>query len=455
MATKKQTKALPSSHPEKENEESSIEFLSIFKGFRYRITCLGTAISMINKSRNAELTYKIQGLFEWSKNNNISITEDVNGDSVKLNFSIPEKDISTFHYMQEEMNAIEHASYVMRRNLIISLVSEFDNLLAELIKLAFRIQPKILDSSSRSLTLSELSKFSTVDEAREYLIEKEVENVLRENHSEQLNYIQKKFSLKDLCKIPGWVNFIEVTERRNVFVHCDGKVSRQYISVCKEKGIKLTENCDLNTILDVDNDYFHNSYKELLKIGIVLTQKMWRQLKPGEQRSADDVIAQLCFELILVGEYDLAIEILTYSETNFYGKSTSEITRMNSKLNKAQAYKWMGKAKEMKSILDKIDFTAVKDEFKLAQLVLDDKFIEAAQIVEKIGSKSDLIKEDSYGTWPIFREFIKSEEFTSSFEVVFNREFNRNIEESIKVPEEVMSETSHLEEFNPIVEKAV
>lgn len=434
-----------------EGNNDPVSFHSILNIFQYRITCLGTALDMIQTSEYQSITVHSLNIYHRAKNNNyITNEEEIEGGRISYTFSIPENDSSTARAItSHQMNiaGISHASYIMRRNLIVSLVSEVDNLIAALIKLGFSLHPNTLDSSDKKFSLSDLSKFSNIDDAKDSLIEKEIETVLRGSHSAQFDYIQKKFNLKELCKIPGWSNFVEITERRNVFVHCDGMVSRQYISVCQQNKISLPEDCKPGVQLDVDTDYFNESYKNILKVGVILTHKMWRQLQPNDRELADGLINDLFLQLIRMEDYDLAIELLHFNEMNFFDKKTLQRMRMTSTINKAQAYKWKKDKAKMTQALSKLDFSAVNDDFKLAELVLKDDFDGAAKLVERIGSKSEYTTEHSYREWPIFKEFRESEKFTKAFEVAFNKKFNLTIEDNITLPEDSL-DVSNLDESN-------
>lgn len=68
-------------------------------------------------------------------------------------------------------------------------------LLGSLIKEIFRIKPEILNGSEKNLTYKNLIRFDSLNAARDFIIENEVESVLRESHSEQFNWLEKKLSM--------------------------------------------------------------------------------------------------------------------------------------------------------------------------------------------------------------------------------------------------------------------
>ena len=51
--------------------------------------------------------------------------------------------------------------------------------------------------------------------------------------------------------LPSFKDFIEISERRNLFVHTGGIVSEQYIEVCKKYGCIIENKVGDN--LDVDH----------------------------------------------------------------------------------------------------------------------------------------------------------------------------------------------------------
>jgi hypothetical protein len=424
-----------------ETGNQNLDFVSVHTNFHYQILCLMTTLEIINKGVEQKRNELNVGIYNWAKKSNKITDQTIDEEKGLLNFTFSFSD-DDHKAIKSQIDVIERAGYMARKNTLISLVSEFDNFLSNLIKLGFKTCPNILKSSDKNIKRNQVFEFSTLDELFDNLIDKEVETVLRQSHSDQIDYIENTFKVKDLKSIPHWDSFIEITERRNIFVHCDGKVSQQYLYICRKHQVDIPNDCQLGTILDVDSIYLIKSYLAFVNIAIILAQKMWRQLKPNEKEHADALISQTCFTLIKTKGYDSALELLEFTEANFFDKFTSGATRLTVVLNKAQVYKWKGESKKMDNILNKLDFSTCNDEFKLAELVLRDKFSEAAGLVRKISTGSNYINEAAYREWPIFREFKQTSEFLDNFKIVFGKEFNPTTEESLTV------DKSYLEEDN-------
>ena len=94
------------------------------------------------------------------------------------------------------------ALQLVPRGLLVALVSQFDAYVGGLIRQLFKLRPEMVDSSANTLTFEQLVEFGSIEVAREYVIDKEIESVLRQSHADQFEWLEKKFNLplrKDLA----------------------------------------------------------------------------------------------------------------------------------------------------------------------------------------------------------------------------------------------------------------
>jgi hypothetical protein len=122
---------------------------------------------------------------------------------------------------------------------LIGLVGAYDVFLANLIRCIFVERPEMLSSSERNISYKDLTEIGSVEAAREQIIEKEVESVLRESHSQQIDWLEKKLDIPLRKDLKIWSEFIELCERSNLLSHANGLVSSQYIAVCKRHDVDL------------------------------------------------------------------------------------------------------------------------------------------------------------------------------------------------------------------------
>jgi hypothetical protein len=313
------------------------------------------------------------------------------------------------------------AQGIIPRSLLVSAVSIFDAFIGSLVKACLQLQPGFLNASERSFTFSELNQFSTLDDVKEHVIEKEIESLLRSSHSEQFRWMESKFSLPLTKGLNSWPTFLELTERRNLFVHADGRVSSRYLQVCGSDNIYVQDGLAIGKQLEATPEYLEKAHICLSEIGIKLAHVLWRKLRPNEIEEADKTLNQICYDYLVDEEYDLALIILNFA-TGTLKKWSNEDYRRMLIINLAIAYKWLNHDDKCLKTLDDEDWTASALKFRLAVAVLRDKFNEAAILMKEIGAQRE-VKEESYRQWPLFKRFRETSLFLPTFRDVFGKEF--------------------------------
>src|SRR5438045_9711923 len=113
-------------------------------------------------------------------------------------------------------------SSVIPGSFLVALMSQFDTFLGRIIRAIYLINPRVFSISEKSVTYSKLMEFESISDAHEYIIEREVDIVLRDSHEEQFKYLEDRVNVNMREQLRAWPDFVEVTERRNLFVHTDG-----------------------------------------------------------------------------------------------------------------------------------------------------------------------------------------------------------------------------------------
>src|SRR5690606_26781443 len=112
----------------------------------------------------------------------------------------------------------------------------------------------------RMLTYKQLLELDSIEVARDRLIEGEIEAVLRQSHTDHYKWLESKCSIKLRENLASWPRFVELTERRNLFVHTHGVVSSQYLSVCSQHKCAV-DGLAVGARLDASKDYLIDAYK--------------------------------------------------------------------------------------------------------------------------------------------------------------------------------------------------
>ncbi|MCU7282684.1 hypothetical protein OC926_22805 [Pseudomonas peradeniyensis] len=322
--------------------------------------------------------------------------------------------------LQRAFEDIAIFSLSLPRMALVSVVSTFDAYLARLMRNVYHVKPEILNSCERQLTFTELIQFGSIEKARDFIIEKEIEGLLRNSHVAQFNWLSKTLNLT-LTDLPAWKDFVELTERRNLLVHADGVASIHYIETCKKHGIVLEDGTTLGSRLEITPKYYKNACNCVAEIGLKLGQVLWRKLLPKELERAEDSFIKTTFDLLIQGDYRLAEQLLIISKERSFKKLNAE-SECYMSINLAIALKGQKKEEDCKKLLSAIDFSALSRKFKLANFVLLDMHAEAADLMIKIGT-FDEPKQRDYHEWPLFKWFRKTIEFKEAYHQVFGEEF--------------------------------
>lgn len=340
-------------------------------------------------------------------------------DEDKKTYDVPAEHLWEINRLAKKNLRAETAGDLLPRTFLVSFVSVYDAHVGRLIQAVLKTRPEILDTSERMLTYRQLLELDSIEIARDRLIEGEIEAVLRQSHADHFRWLEGKCSIKLRENLASWPKFVELTERRNLFVHTHGVVSSQYISVCRQHKCSI-EGVSVGTKLDAQKDYLVDAYKCLYELGVKLSQVLWRKLLPAELEKADTALNSLAYELLVDEKYDLATRLLDFAVNVLPRHSTDSYKRIFV-VNLAQAYKFSGNEAACKALLDKYDWSSCGDDYAICLWVLKGDFEAAAKVMRRIG-KTGAVKEGAYADWPIFRKFRESPEFKAAYLEVYGKE---------------------------------
>lgn len=404
---------------ESETEIVKPDFAKEIDNFIKHIEAQADIVPLVMGLLSVKLVQESKHVDKYVKENGI-IEKEENGDE-KGKLLIPSEKFKEFIELNDKVETTDLAYNLLPVNFVVSFVSQYDAYLGGLIRVMFLSKPEMLNSSEKNMLFSELIKFESIEEAREFIVEKEVESVLRDSHLKQFKWLENKLGITLRKDLPSFSDFIEITERRNLFVHCNGVISRQYIEVCKENGVNNIDKAKLGQKLNANPGYFNKCYIVLFEIGVKLGQVIWRKLHPEEIEKADAHLNNVCYQLLLKGHNKLALNLLTFATDTIKKHHDQEIVCVLT-INKALAHYLSDKKEECKNVLKKHDWSATNDKFKLAIAVLNEDYETAIDLMKSVGTSNKHINQDAYREWPLFRQFRKTDEFKAAYKEIFNEE---------------------------------
>lgn len=356
-------------------------------------------------------------------------------DSETGDMTIPVKHYREFQKRERHKIRTERALSLVPQSYLVSLVSLYDQFYAGLVRLVYRIEPEKLKESNKPFCYRDLCEYSSVQEVKVEIVDETVEDLLRDSHVKQFEWLATAMGLSTLKEFAEWPAFVELTERRNLFVHSDGVVSQQYINVCNSEKVHLPKEVVKGSQLLVDKDYFEKSFKTLYVVGIKLTQMLahtvYDKQYPNNYERIDKILISNVYELISEELYDVAISVSDFALNNRYFKHEPN-DKCYIVLNYAQAYKWNGQPEKCQELLDNAGSSIWKDELLIPKLALEDKFEQVYVKMRAVGDKSEILTPENYRQWPIFKEIRKEKAFADVFKEIFKEELETNIPKKVE-----------------------
>lgn len=386
-------------------------------------------IDGLQKATNISMVLAIK-LFKKEKEDLEKYIEDnakkLKKDKNNWSFVFDVKDQSEYEKLETRVNHTNVALKMLPRSLFVSMVSQFDLLVAELMREVLEKYPNII-SKEKNLSYEEIVKLNSIKQAKEYFVEDEIDSVLRGDHAGHIEWFERKIGieLKKHLKKEEWCAFIELTERRNLYVHADGIVSQQYVKVLSKNDAAEAKKVKIGDVLDVSPEYLEKIYKDLYLLSLKLAWLVSRKIESKKIEKIDSEYINLGASLISEGKFSMSENLLEFvRKTNF---DSRELEKNYLRINMALAMKLSGKKKEALELLDEKDWSSTKPEFELAVCVIRGKHKEALSLMEVVGDKSKIVRKESYDTDPIYADLRKQKGFSKVYKKIFGEEFVENV----------------------------
>jgi len=296
------------------------------------------------------------------------------------------------------------------------LIGAYDVFLSNLIRLIFTARPELLSTSERNISLKDLIEIGSIEAARERIIEKKVETVIRKSHPEQIEWLAGKLNVPLTKDLQIWPEFVELCERRNLLTHTSGIVSAQYLKVCQEHGCSV-EDTQVGHKLKITAPYYRNAVQIIREFGMILIQVVWRKLTPEDINSADSELNGFAYRLITRRRYKAASTMLRFGLYEMK-KHGSDAVRKMMVVNYANAIKLGGDRVQAAKILDDEDWSASTDDYRVCVAAVKGETATVVRMMKAV-VESEKMKVEHFREWPVFETMRADSEFASAFEQQF------------------------------------
>lgn len=320
---------------------------------------------------------------------------------------------------------------------LIYLISLYENFLQNMIKFMVKLYPNLLPKN-KELLYKDFVKYSSFEEIQDFYTESYIRTVMWWNSLDQIQEIEK--ILKDencvFTEILPLKELIEISSRRNLYVHNEWRINEQYIKNCATAGLNIEWKVWDKLVIDKDyfNKTFYIIYEITLKIAYLIFCKCSN--KNEEIKNFDNFLNDNCIDLISDYHNDdklnLWIKLLDFAYKYTSKNRNHGALKRYYAVNLALCYKMKWEINKCKSTLKKEDWSVATQNFQLALAVLDENWDLAANLMEvatikKMNSKNmseeGKFTEQQYQELPIFFEFRKTKQFKDKYKKIFKKEY--------------------------------
>ena len=375
---------------------------------------------LCNKSNSANKAYK-KFLREKALHSGFS-EETVSSENSLL---VPSEILQELNIKEGTAKAFDFISERLFETQFVDCITTFDVFLMSLFRSIFAICPDILNSSGKTITYKELQALDSVERARKLIEDDIIDTTFRGSHKSQLEYLKCTFHIDIIAWAPNlFSKFIELTERRNALIHCDGIASSQYVSVCKQCGV---ENIAAEgTRLIIDKYYFKNSCLTLLELALTIGYASWKKYSNDDR--ADEYLINSCDALCREGHYELVVSLVSFA-LNKLKKKPNNLNIHHMTAYQIYAFKRLGREDEKNQLL-KGDWSSVGLSVEIILDILKEDFSSAVDKVKRNGKNLDDAKR--YTSMDIYSDLIKEQSFLDAYKEIYGEDFRCRREEYIR-----------------------
>jgi hypothetical protein len=316
-------------------------------------------------------------------------------------------------------HSISHG-YAVQNAIFVGMVTTFDELIAQLIRNVLKHTPEILNSFALQIPYKDVVGASDFSSLQERLIRDLVDDLMWKGRLDQLKWLEQTITKDKFSEsIPDFEKFIEIAERRNIYVHNNGIVNSNYASRVDIKKAGVS-GADIGKRLYVTETYFKESADVLVEAYVVIVQKVIRKLMRGatnEQReNLDTQFNQAVYDQ-LDGARDRSAARLAATMLGG-GFEISDMTRKMGSVNLGIALKRLGDEEASRKALDSVDWSSARTEFRLCIAAIKEEDEEVYRLLPQMNG-SDLIVPQSYFDWPAFEWMRSKPDFWSKLQDVY------------------------------------
>lgn len=285
-------------------------------------------------------------------------------------------------------------------SLLISLVAEFEVLVANLFGELFRCFPDSTVSKDKTFNWDYITETDTMEGLKERIIEDAVSAAMFQSYSSWLDKFEAfSITLPAAARAPETT---EIFQRRHVIVHNGGRVSGIYLQRVKVEPLPRVD-----SVLDVSLQYLRDAADNLFAVAARLYSEVVCKIfdDVAERRYLESAFSKNVYELLSHRRFEALIKVVEAVDVE---RLSDPGLRQIFTVNKWLALKRLERFEECKSDVEGWNPGDENIRLRLAKLALLDQIDDGLQLIGKTRGTVDLSIE-SWATWPLLEEMRRAE----------------------------------------------
>lgn len=280
------------------------------------------------------------------------------------------------------------------RTAVIFMCIAFENLCSEIIRYQYKNNKKFrANLADKQLSLSDLKEIGDVEAAEDLLIEQELDSFFRPGFLLWFEKIDDKFGIIKTFDLDNKLQLVnELYQRRNLYVHSNGKVNGIYLKNVSDSKLKKGEN------LPSDVDYVEEIIDVVTEIAWYIYFKHLCIKNDGINMTTFDEMNGIL--LSSIKSNNPAIPNI-YKKFEECGKNDFQKAKLMSFFNRCLFYKSNNRLDEIKEEVEKFNTSCYDTEYKMARAVILESD-EAYDLTEKYLYSLESVEALGVLSWPIF-----------------------------------------------------
>lgn len=313
---------------------------------------------------------------------------------------------------------------MFRQGIVTSVVSKFDEFVIDVLNVCYRENPGWIKNPDKKISYKELLEIESLEALKDEIISKEIDGLMRDSHQIQIAFLDNKLKLGIEREFPSWLEFLEITERRNLFVHTGGTVSPQYLENCKKWKIPLDERIKEGVHLTASDEYIQKAIDCFYELSVRVAQATIRRVFPESCEDIDSALNNQSADLLSEERWELAERIFNFALSIPDDLTSKGEMKYYFLINRCIAMKHLGKP--IHECLHSVDWRPFHPKYHFAIAILEDRYDDAEKLMRSPAVREE-VTEQCFKEWPLLRDFRKTEVFQSAYRELFGKDYGEEL----------------------------